>query len=150
MKNYGVLDKSDRLRNYPEVEFLSSSGQKLDQDKCRRLVSFALSVLHDEGELKKVKGSLGNFVITKFKEALRTEDFADIDEDTAYQVLDYVHKFENSIDASDTWFDTSASGYTEYWECDGHPLLNWRDKGYGHVIDFITVSLRMRKKNSSF
>lgn len=112
----------------------------MDQDKCGRLVNFILAILHDEDELKKVKGSIGNFVVTKFKEALRTEDFADIDDETAYQMLDYVHKFQNSIDASDTWFDTSASGYPEYWECEGHPLLNWKDKGYGYVIDFITVS----------
>jgi spermine oxidase len=88
--------------------------------------------------LKKVKGSLGNYVITQYKQALKTPEFSDIDEEEAYQVLEYIHKFENSIDASDTWFDSSASGLTEYWECDGHPLLNWRDKGYKHIIDFIT------------
>lgn len=140
VKNHGVLDKSDRLRNYPEVQFLSSTGEKLDQDKCSRIVGFVMAILHDEEELKKVKGSLGSFVLQKFKEALRTDALADIDENLAYQMLEYVHKFENSIDASDTWFDTSANGYPEYWECDGHPLLNWKDKGYSHVIDFITVS----------
>lgn len=148
MKDHGVLDRSDRLRNYPEVQFLSSTGEKLDQDKCCRLVSFAMAIMHDEDALKQAKGSLGNFVLQKFKEALRSEEFADIDEHLAYPVLEYVHKFENSIDASDTWFDTSASGYPEYWECEGHPLLNWKDKGYGSVIDFITVRISKLFKTS--
>lgn len=66
--------------------------------------------------------------------------YDDIDPEVAIQVLDYFHKFENSIEASDTWFDTSGNGYLQYWECDGHPLLNWKDKGYKSVIDFLTVS----------
>lgn len=86
--------------------------------------------------------SLGSYVVEAYKEALKTSEFNDIDEDTSCQVLDYFHKFENSIEASDSWFETSGSGYLQYFECDGHPLLNWKDKGYASVIDFITVSIQ--------
>lgn len=101
-----------------------------------------MEILEDsKEELENTKGSLGSFVVRKYQDALNTPDFKDIDKTLAYELLDYFHKFENSIEASDTWYDTSASGYTQYWECEGNPLLNWRDKGYKTLFDFI-----MKKK----
>lgn len=139
MKDHGVLDNSDI--SYPNVNFLSSEGKQLDDEKCGRCMALCLSILHDsEQGLQNFKGSLGSYVVTKYQEALKTPEYADIDSVTSTGVLDYFHKFENSIEASDSWFDTSGSGYLEYYECDGHPLLNWKDKGYKTVIDFITVS----------
>lgn len=138
MKNHGVLDISDI--SYPNVNFVSSEGNQLDDDKCGRCMALCLSILHDaEKDLENYKGSLGSYVVAKYQEALRTAEYADIDSVTSSGALDYFHKFENSIEASDSWFDTSGNGYLQYWECDGHPLLNWKDKGYKTVIDFITV-----------
>lgn len=57
----------------------------------------------------------------------------------AQQFIDFFHKYENSIEASDTWFDTSAAGYLHYWDCEGDRLLNWKDKGYGTLIDILMV-----------
>jgi spermine oxidase len=146
VKNHDVLDTSNI--SYPNVNFLNSSGNEIDNDKCGRLMALCLSILeHSENDLKDYKGSLGNYVVAKYKEALRTEDYADIDSDLCGQVLEYFHKFENSIEASENWFITSGSGYLEYYECEGHPLLNWKDKGYKTVIDFITVKkLLMRNR----
>lgn len=92
---------------------------------------------NSENELENTKGSLGSYVVRKYQEALNTQEYSDIDSNLANEVLEYYHKFENSIEASDTWFDTSASGYTQYWECEGHPLLNWRNKGYKTLFDYI-------------
>lgn len=110
-----------------------------DNDQCARLVALCSDILDNcENDLKNFKGSLGSYILQKYQEALKTKDFADINAQTAAEVLEYFHKFENSIEASDSWFDTSGSGYLQYWECDGHPLLNWRDKGYVTVLDYIT------------
>ena len=146
MKDYNVLDESKI--NYPNVNFLSSSGKQLDDGKCGRLVALCQSILDNcEEDVKNFKGSLGSYVIAKYQEALKSPEFSDIDPDTSHQVLDYFHKFENSIEASDSWFDTSANGYLQYWECEGHPLLNWKDKGYKSVIDYITVSLKILSRS---
>lgn len=59
----------------------------------------------------------------------------------AYQFLDFFHRYENSIEASDSWFETSARGYLEYWDCEGDRLLNWKDRGYTTVL-----TLLQRKK----
>lgn len=140
VKDHNVLEQSNI--SYPKVNFLTSSGKFLDGEKCGRLVALCLSILENcEEDVKNYKGSLGSYIISKYQEALKTEGFSDIDPDTSFQVLDYFQKFENSIECSDTWFDTSASGYLHYWECEGHPLLNWKDKGYRTLVDFLTVSL---------
>lgn len=139
VKDQKVLEES--AISYPNVNFVSSAGQRLDDETCGRLMALCLSILENsEKDLSSFKGSQGSYVVAKYAEALRSEDFEGIDSSLAYQVLDYFHKFENSIEASDNWFETSGNGYLHYWECEGHPLLNWKDKGYKSVIDFITVS----------
>lgn len=139
VKDHKVLDISDI--SYPNVNFFRSTGQLLDNEKCGRLMALCLLILENsEKDLEDCKGSLGGYVVAKYEEALKTPEYADIDSDTSQQVLEYFHKFENSIEASDSWFETSGNGYLQYWECEGHPLLNWKDKGYKTVIDFITVS----------
>lgn len=57
------------------------------------------------------------------------------------QFIDFFHKYENSIEASENWFDTSAEGYLHYWDCDGDRLLNWKDKGYGHLFKILEKSI---------
>lgn len=128
VKKHNVLDNSSI--SYPNVNFMCSSG----------LVTLCLEILKNCDELKNQKGSLGDYILREYQKALKTSEYSDIDSDTAHQVLEYFHKFENSIESSDSWFDTSASGYLDYWECEGHPLLNWKDKGYTTVFDFLTVS----------
>lgn len=138
VKDHKVLSESNI--SYPNVNFISSSGSEIDENNCKRLVMLCEQILEDSSEdLVNYKGSLGSYIVSKYEAALKSSDFADIDSETAYQVLDYFHKFENSIEASDSWFDTSGNGYLSYKECEGHPLLNWKDKGYKHVINFLTV-----------
>lgn len=60
----------------------------------------------------------------------------------AHQFLDFFHRYENSIEASDSWYETSARGYLEYWDCAGDRLLNWKDRGYRTVF-----TLLQRKKS---
>lgn len=132
-----MLDKT--TISYPNVNFFSSSGQIIDKEKCERLMALCLSILHEsKPDLMNYKGSLGSYILSKYQEALRTKEFEDIDSEISHQLLEYFQKYENSIEASDTWFDTSGNGYLSYWECEGHPLLNWKDKGYATVIDYIT------------
>lgn len=53
--------------------------------------------------------------------------------------LDWFQKFENCIDGSDSWFETSGHGLTEYWECEGNLLLAWKSGGYQKVLDLLMV-----------
>lgn len=64
----------------------------------------------------------------------------------ASEFLEFFHKYENSIEASDNWFDTSCRGYVDYWDCEGDRLLNWKDKGYRTVFDLLMV-FYLKKNN---
>ena len=55
--------------------------------------------------------------------------------------LDWFHKFENSINGADSWFETSGVGLAEYWECEGNLLLSWKSGGYQKVLDLLMVRL---------
>ena len=55
--------------------------------------------------------------------------------------LDWFHKFENSLNGADSWFETSGVGLTEYWECEGNLLLSWKSGGYQQVLDLLMVRL---------
>lgn len=50
-----------------------------------------------------------------------------------------MHKFDNSIQCSDSWFDVSAKKINNYWTCDGDPVLNWKDRGYKTLFDLLFV-----------
>ncbi|CRL05312.1 CLUMA_CG018144, isoform A [Clunio marinus] len=137
VKDHQVLDYSNI--SFPSVNFLDSNGQLIDSDLCGRLIALCMSILENSSDdLADYTGSLGSYTVKKYKEELTTSEFSDIDNETSLQVLDYFQKYENSIEASDSWFETSGNGYLHYWECEGHPLLNWKDKGYKTVIDYIT------------
>ncbi|XP_071547521.1 uncharacterized protein [Panulirus ornatus] len=50
------------------------------------------------------------------------------------ELLDWHGRFQNCIDGSDNWFEVSAKGHTQYKECPGSALINWKEKGYKNLI----------------
>ncbi|XP_062559761.1 spermine oxidase-like [Armigeres subalbatus] len=123
---------------YEDFELVKSSGEKVPQEYSQKLMSAMWSILESHrNELSRYRGSLGSFVLEKFRTILNTSDYVDISNETAFQFLEFFHKFENSIEASDCWFDTSGAGYLQYWECDGDHLLNWKDRGYKTILDIL-------------
>lgn len=126
---------------YDGSKFYQSDGTLLSSEYGDKLMALVISIVEEyKDEMVRYQGSLGNFILEKYQEALRTEQFKDVDANVCQQFLDFFHKYENSIEASDTWFDTSCKGYCEYWDCDGDRLLNWKDKGYRTVFDLLMVS----------
>jgi len=51
--------------------------------------------------------------------------------------LEFLHRFQNSIDGADSWFDTSAKGSAEYFECEGNPLVTWKSGGYCNILELL-------------
>lgn len=59
--------------------------------------------------------------------------------DVQHEVYDWFHRMQNTIDASHSWYDTSCHSLTEYWECDGNHVLNWKNRGFVTVFDLLQV-----------
>uniref|UniRef100_A0A182S949 Amine oxidase n=1 Tax=Anopheles maculatus TaxID=74869 RepID=A0A182S949_9DIPT len=133
---YNVFDSNSA--RYERFVLTRSNGEQIPKERSEKLLGLIWSILEThKHELTGYRGSLGSFIMGKFRALLETPEYADVNDDTAYQVLEFFHKFENSIEASDSWFDTSGPGYLHYWECDGDLLLNWRDKGYRTVLEIL-------------
>lgn len=64
----------------------------------------------------------------------------DVTPELARLAHDWFHRMENTLEASDSWYDTSCRGLLEYHLCPGDHLLNWKDKGYVTVFDLLQVS----------
>uniref|UniRef100_A0A182PI88 Amine oxidase n=1 Tax=Anopheles epiroticus TaxID=199890 RepID=A0A182PI88_9DIPT len=133
---YNVFDSNSA--RYERFVLTRSNGEQIPKERSEKLLGLIWSILEThKHELTGYRGSLGSFIMGKFRTLLETPEYADVNDETAYQVLEFFHKFENSIEASDSWFDTSGPGYLHYWECDGDLLLNWRDKGYRTVLEIL-------------
>jgi hypothetical protein len=84
-------------------------------------------------------GSIGEYLTKAYWDEIRGAKYRHISKESAEEFLDYWEKQKNINDASDSWFNTSASDFDNYWDCDGWENLNWKDKGYKTLFDYITV-----------
>lgn len=62
------------------------------------------------------------------------------------QVLEFFGKFQNSIDGTDSWFQTSARSYPSYEQFEGCPTTIWKKGGYNNALKLLMVS----KKKSTY
>lgn len=156
-KNYGLLE-TNTLR-YDTFPLMKSDGSTVPADLSQKLMLLVITIVEIyKDEMKEYTGSLGSFIMAKleylqhvswdrlkfkpffrYADALQTPEMKSVDPVLAYQFIEFFHKYENSIEASDTWFDTSCRGYVEYWDCAGDRLLNWKDKGYRTLFDLLMV-----------
>lgn len=71
---------------------------------------------------------------------MKESEYQDVDHTLRDQYIEWCHKFTNSIDASDNWYESSAKGSLEYHECPGHPILNWKGAGYMRFLEVLMAS----------
>ncbi|XP_018364708.1 PREDICTED: uncharacterized protein LOC108762270 isoform X3 [Trachymyrmex cornetzi] len=86
-------------------------------------------------EFKEERGSFGDFFIREYYKAFDTNPFTNRVRIAEY--LSWIEKMENSIQCSDTWFDISAKRLTEYRECEGDLVLDWKNYGYKTIFDLL-------------
>lgn len=82
-------------------------------------------------------------VSLRFEKRISSEKAAvyNVKHELSQSFLDWFHRFENTVDGSDSWFDTSGVGNSEYKECKGNPTLSWKSSGYSRVLDIMMVSI---------
>ena len=79
--------------------------------------------------------------VSRYDERVRRE-FPESDEHAgvASSLLEWFHKMVTCYDSVPNWFELSAKGITLYNQCEGNPLMNWKDKGYRILFDVLMVS----------
>ena len=118
------------------------NGQIIPIKSANRLMAVLESIEDDYWrELEVFNGSLGDFMVKKYYEIVNTPKYATISKEIKAQVLEFHSRFTNIDSSADSWFNVSAPGEIEYWECEGNPNLNWNGKGYATIFKLLTVSV---------
>ncbi|XP_069688815.1 uncharacterized protein [Periplaneta americana] len=132
---YGLLTASET--EIIESPYIESTGNVVDSDIAEKIMGI-LTLIHKAGDvlLKDFKASLGQYYNAVFQRKME-EEFSTSHSKLGRYFLDWFQKFENSIDGSDSWFETSGRGLTEYWDCEGNLLLSWKSGGYRRVLDLL-------------
>ncbi|KAL7036438.1 hypothetical protein ACKWTF_008810 [Chironomus riparius] len=132
---FGVTGFDDKL-----PLFLQSDAIPVNQYKCENFAFLALENLFSNyKEMSKFNGSIGEFLIMKFKNS----SYYNIPEDQELgdQMIDFYHKEMNIWNGSETWFDLSAqlhcvSGFNE-----GLQYLTWKRDGYIEFFKYLTKQI---------
>ncbi|XP_035737162.1 uncharacterized protein LOC118448242 isoform X1 [Vespa mandarinia] len=131
-----LLDSSKILHDFNKQIFVTPKGKIIPQERSIESLKAYYDISDRSMEdLKNAIGSYGEYFCNEFYKIMKEKSFTDKEE--AELFLDWFHKFDNSIQCSDTWFDVSAKGITEYWQCEGDSLLNWKTHGYKTLFDLL-------------
>ncbi|KAG8237515.1 hypothetical protein J437_LFUL017565 [Ladona fulva] len=153
---YEMAEPHDLLESssshYPETSFVTSAGELVSSTITEKLMTLLAQI--NESAMKDLEGfhgSLGDYFTKEFNDKLDLEENkGTVDRKLASSLLEWYHKFENSIDASESWFETSGKGHLEYWECEGNPLLSWKNGGYSNVFNLLAWQRRITDTEKVF
>ncbi|XP_072765304.1 uncharacterized protein [Anoplolepis gracilipes] len=135
---HNLLGSFSNFLDPSKHNFVTSNGEIIPKDESNEAVTIYFNIIDNaqkDNILKKETGSFGNYFIKEYYKIFNEKPFAS--RTRAVEYLSWMEKMENSIECSDTWFDTSAKRLTEYWECEGNLLLNWKERGYKTLFDLL-------------
>lgn len=122
--------------------YLLSNGTLPNQNQCFKLQAL-INELAEESwtDVKKFKGSLGEFISSRYTKALETVAYRGVENEIGKMMLDDAQKQVNGFYASSSWFDISGKLYADYDDIKGNQDVTWKDKGFSTIFDFITVKI---------
>uniref|UniRef100_A0A146L738 Peroxisomal N(1)-acetyl-spermine/spermidine oxidase n=1 Tax=Lygus hesperus TaxID=30085 RepID=A0A146L738_LYGHE len=127
----GLLTPSGDFGN---IEFFADDGSEVSSFVGMSLYEASCAILDNKEEMKKASGSVENYLTPRILAVARKKipDNRLLD---AY--LDWLIKFECTIEGCDYLSDPSAPGLTHYKQCPGDPITCWIRGGYKNIIDIL-------------
>ncbi|XP_026678358.1 lysine-specific histone demethylase 1B [Diaphorina citri] len=119
---------------------VNSSGAPINREHSVQLFEAIKNILSDENEdITKYNGSLGEYVSEKLQSRLTNHTTLShlVSSPLYNQVLEFFGKFQNSIDGTDSWFQTSARSYPSYEQFEGCPTTIWKKGGYNNALKLL-------------
>ncbi|XP_031773842.1 spermine oxidase isoform X1 [Apis florea] len=142
-----LLDSSKCFNDFDRHIFVTASGEILSKKESVEAFKIYYDISENISDSIHNAESYGEYFINQFYKTFNENPFTS--RDRAEQLLDWMHKFDNSIQCSDSWFDVSAKEITNYWACDGDLVLNWKDRGYKTLFDLLSQKISTTKNNFS-
>lgn len=142
-----LLDSSKCFNDFDKHIFVTANGEILSKKESVEAFKIYYDISENISDSIHNAESYGEYFINQFYKTFNENPFTS--RDRAEQLLDWMHKFDNSIQCSDSWFDVSAKEITNYWTCDGDLVLNWKDRGYKTLFDLLSQKISTIKNNLS-
>ncbi|XP_017780334.1 PREDICTED: spermine oxidase-like [Nicrophorus vespilloides] len=136
VKHLNLLETSKCT--YLNNQFYNSTSNLVNVEITDMLHGIASRITCDFDSMKNTKESFGDYFIRSYiKEAKQEFGTNRVNLEIANQFVHWFHKMILCYDAPASWFDMSAAGLVQYEDCNGDPLLNWKDKGYRSFLDIL-------------
>ncbi|KAI5709102.1 hypothetical protein M8J76_010176 [Diaphorina citri] len=135
-KPFGLIaDECDNSSNYYSV---NSSGVTFDKEVDMALFD-AIDAILDGEEIVVQNGSIGDYVQQRLKlDMANSSLLSQLQFSPTYeQVIEFVGKIQNVNDGSDSWFETSARGASEFYGTEGCFYNLWKKGGYGSFFKLL-------------
>ncbi|XP_043470349.1 spermine oxidase-like isoform X2 [Leptopilina heterotoma] len=131
----GLLERST-VRNYSNSMF-DSSGKQVDQTVINDFYDFYYKTEKKLSHCatKYTNVTVGKFFTDEFNKYFDIHPNFKENEKGLFQLLDMMQSVWQS---SDSWLDISSTSISEYHSSTGDFLMNWKENGYGTVLELLT------------
>ncbi|XP_054009840.1 spermine oxidase-like isoform X1 [Hylaeus anthracinus] len=133
---YKLLDSSKCFNDFDGHIFVTAKGEILSKKESTETLKLYYYISEHTSDEINNADSYGEYFINRFYKIFEKNPFTT--RVRAEQLLDWIHKFDNSIQCSDSWFEVSAKEMPNYWTCEGDHVLNWKHRGYKTLFDLLS------------
>ncbi|XP_018567631.1 spermine oxidase-like isoform X1 [Anoplophora glabripennis] len=135
VKDLDLLSTSHNT--FSDNTYYLSNGSIVDKDITDRLFAIGMEIIDDKEGAKNGTGSVGDYFIKVFYEAVSKEFGHNENVLKIAKLLEsWLEKFFFCLN-SESWFNISTNGAHVFESCEGDQQLNWRDKGYRTILDVL-------------
>ncbi|XP_076759373.1 peroxisomal N(1)-acetyl-spermine/spermidine oxidase [Xylocopa sonorina] len=142
-----LLASSKCFNDIDSHVFVTAKGELLPKNESIEALKIYYDISENITNTIHDAESYGEYFVNRFYKIFEENPFTT--RDKAEQLLDWMHKFDNSVQCSDSWFDVSAKKITDYWTCEGDLILNWKDYGYKTLFNLLMQKISDIKDKQS-
>ncbi|XP_026283712.1 spermine oxidase-like [Frankliniella occidentalis] len=132
---FNILESSVTGTN---MGFALSNGEEFPRELAEGMMTVCLEIM-EESKTQNISPNecLGQYMTSQFGKYVDADCKTQKQRDLCWSFLDWFHRFENASDGSDSWFETSLLGNSEYRECEGDLTLSWKNVGFKRILDIM-------------
>jgi spermine oxidase len=119
--------------------YVLSDGKEVSQEKCSKMQLLADEIFENAEEMLKSSETYGGFFERKYREALATELYQDIEPELANMLKRQFELQFNANYALTSWNQIPAKHTNHSQTCEGSQTMTWKSSGYKTLVDFMIV-----------
>ncbi|XP_068202521.1 uncharacterized protein [Palaemon carinicauda] len=117
-----------------ETMFVRPNGEVVSEETVDQFRLARDNIEEDSESIASFPKSYGEYFLERFRKINKWGQQGE-------ELADWQGQFQNCIDGTENWFESSAKGHATYTECPGNPVVNWKKGGYQNLLDYLKGSL---------